>query len=458
MVINNYKMRRVYIILLYFFTSFCAFAQDSSILQKYICEGIRNNLIIKRNDLSIKIATESLNQVKSLFLPELSFNSSYSLAYGGRTFDIPTGDLLNPIYNTLNGLIGNNMFPNIGNVSEMFLPNNYHDNKLGLSLQLLNIDTYYSYKASKDIVSINQAKKEIYKNELKRAITVAYLDYLTALEINSILDFNRKILVELEKVNIQFIKAGIKNKNTIYDVRFETSQLDSKIADNKKNVELLKAQFNLLLNRDLSDSIEVDSLLTNVDVDTFYKKIIYDNEINKRQELNMFSKMISLQENLLKKCTYSVWIPKIYFLNNIGFQGFKYKFDSKQFYNFAQINLRWDLFLGGRQLSKRRSARYQVENAKLEFEEVKKNIELEKKKCLEEIITALQKYKSKSAACDSAREAFFLANKQYREGQILWLEVIRKQGNYLSAQIQLSVQKYSILIKYAELEKAIGNL
>ena len=171
----------------------------------------------------------------------------------------------------------------------------------------------------------------------------------------------------------------------------------------------------------------------------------------------MLSKNISLQENLLKMQTYNLWIPKIYLIDNIGFQGFKYKFDSNQFYNFAQINLRWDLYLGGRRLSKKRIAKYQVESARHEFAEVKSKLELEKKRCVEEVITVLQNYKTKFAALESAKESFYITAKKYKEGQVLWLEVMEKQNKYLSAQVQLSVQKYYILIKYAEFEKAIGN-
>lgn len=450
-------MRNIHILFVLLFISSHCIAQDSRILEQYIDEGIRNNLNVKKNDLSVMMAIESLRQAKGLFLPELSFNSSYSLAYGGRTLDIPTGDLLNPVYNTLNKLTGSDKFPNIGNTSEMFLPNNYQDNKLGFSIQLLNTDVYYAYKANKEMVSIAQAKKEIYQNELVGAIKVAYFNYLSAQEIGKILELNRKTLVELERINFQFFNHGIKNKDAVYDVRFEISQLDSKTVENRKNIELSKSYFNFLLNRDLDASIETDSLLTNIQTDYFYEKISSNNDVENRREIKMLSKNISLQENLLKMQTYNLWIPKIYLIDNIGFQGFKYKFDSNQFYNFAQINLRWDLYLGGRRLSKKRIAKYQVESARHEFAEVKSKLELEKKRCVEEVITVLQNYKTKFAALESAKESFYITAKKYKEGQVLWLEVMEKQNKYLSAQVQLSVQKYYILIKYAEFEKAIGN-
>lgn len=437
--------------------STCCIAQNSYILEQYINEGIQNNQNIRKNNLSIKVAIESLNQTRGMFLPELSFNSSYSLAYGGRTLDIPTGDLINPVYNALNNLIGTDKFPNISNTSEMFLPNNYHDNKLVISMQLLNTDVYYAYKANKKMVSIAQAKKEIYQNKLTGAIKVAYFRYLSALEIEKILKLNRNTIVELERINIQFFNNGVKNKDAVSDARYEISQMDTKIVESKKNIELSKYYFNYLLNRDLNTTIELDSQLVNVQTDYFYEKISLSSNIENRKELKMLSNNISLQEDLLKMQNYNIWLPKIYLVNNIGFQGFKYKFNSKQAYNYAQINLKWDIFTGGRRLAKRRSAKFHVDNAQLEFSEVKSKLELEKKKCIEEVITALQNYKTVSAALESAKVSFHIADKRYKEGQMLWLEVMEKQNKYLSAQIQLIFQKYYTLIKYAEYETAIGN-
>jgi outer membrane protein len=41
---------------------------------------------------------------------------------GGRFFNIPVGDLLNPVYSTLNAITQLELFPQIENVNQNFFP------------------------------------------------------------------------------------------------------------------------------------------------------------------------------------------------------------------------------------------------------------------------------------------------------------------------------------------------
>jgi hypothetical protein len=52
-----------------------------------------------------------------LYLPNISFGASYSLSDGSRTIDLPLGDLLNPVYKSLNQLTSSTAFPKLQNQS-----------------------------------------------------------------------------------------------------------------------------------------------------------------------------------------------------------------------------------------------------------------------------------------------------------------------------------------------------
>src|ERR1044071_8610296 len=105
-------------------------AQGQSILQAYIDEGLKSNLQLKQEQLNYDKSVEGLNVARSLFLPQVAVNASYTLASGGRKIDFPIGDLLNPVYSTLNQLTDSQQFPQLPNQSIQFLPNNFHDTKL----------------------------------------------------------------------------------------------------------------------------------------------------------------------------------------------------------------------------------------------------------------------------------------------------------------------------------------
>ena len=92
-------------------------AQNSP-LDGYIKEALKNNLALKQQQLSYKSSLQALEEAKALFLPTFSVEARYSMARGGRIIDIPTGDLVNPVYDNLNLLnrISEANIPNYPNI------------------------------------------------------------------------------------------------------------------------------------------------------------------------------------------------------------------------------------------------------------------------------------------------------------------------------------------------------
>ena len=103
---------------------------SSPILESYIQEGLKQNLGLKQERLEISKSLESIAQAKANFMPKVTFNPTYSVAAGGRRLEFPIGDLLNPVYSTLNQLTKTNNFPQVENVNQLLAPNNFHDTKL----------------------------------------------------------------------------------------------------------------------------------------------------------------------------------------------------------------------------------------------------------------------------------------------------------------------------------------
>ena len=112
-----------------------------SILDGYVQEGLQSNLALRQESLEVKRVAESLVQARALFYPRLTFNPTYSLAAGGRRLQFPIGDLLNPVYGTLNKLTGAERFPtNLENVDELLAPTNFHDTPVSVQYAIFNYD------------------------------------------------------------------------------------------------------------------------------------------------------------------------------------------------------------------------------------------------------------------------------------------------------------------------------
>jgi len=62
----------------------------------------RSNLALAGEVIEIDRATARLAEARSYFLPRIDLAARYTIADGGRTIDVPVGDLLNGAYATLN--------------------------------------------------------------------------------------------------------------------------------------------------------------------------------------------------------------------------------------------------------------------------------------------------------------------------------------------------------------------
>ena len=97
-------MKLAFVICLPLFISHILHGQESEILDSYIREGLSNNLALQQKTASYNQSLAALKEARGMFMPSISLNARYTVAEGGRTIVFPVGDLLNPVYSTLNAL------------------------------------------------------------------------------------------------------------------------------------------------------------------------------------------------------------------------------------------------------------------------------------------------------------------------------------------------------------------
>ncbi|RCR65686.1 TolC family protein [Larkinella punicea] len=426
----------------------------SAILNAYIQEGLQSNLALKQESLEISRVTESITQAKALFYPRLTFNPTYSLAAGGRRLQFPVGDLLNPVYATLNQLAGSDRFPtNIPNVNELLAPNNFHDTKLSVQYAVFNTDIQYNYLIQKDLLSAQEARKRVVENELRYTIATAYYQYLQTLDAFRIYDNNRAVLHELGRLNEKLVANNVATKDVVTSTRYEISKIDQQLAVADKNRQSAKAYFNFLLNRDLTADIQVDSLLTRT-LPPAPPALgeLQQTALQSRQELKQLGGSLRASQNAIKMNEASLKLPNVYVGGNAGFQGFGYTF-SNQAYVVGQVGLSWDLFKGYEKRSKVQQAKIQTELVQTKLTEVEKQIQLQVLQAYYELDAANESLNATQTGLANAEQTFRLVDSKYRNGQALLVEYLRFQNDRLTAQIQQVLTRYDVLLKRAALDR-----
>ncbi|UZR93810.1 TolC family protein [Chondrinema litorale] len=431
------------------------FAQ-SKILDNYIEEGLKSNLAMQRQGLTLERQIESLKEARGMFYPNVSFNADYTLAKGGRMIELPIGDLLNPVYSTLNEMNESKNFSMVDNVEEQFLPNKFHDTKLRLIQPIFNSDIFYNYKAAKDMVSIQQAKKDAYQKELTKEIKVAYYKYIQANEVLNIYSETRQLLNEVLRVNKKLVVNDKATSEIIFDAQYEISKLDEEEAFARKDMEVSKAWFNFLLNRDHQTEIETDTIVFQAFTDqAFDSESLEDQALTSRDELNQIRSSVSV-ENQLLNMSKSSSLPTVSLVADVGFQGYGYQFDSSQDYWLTQISLKWNLFQGLQNKSKIQQHQITLKELDTQQQELEEQIRLQVRESWHDYIAAKKSLSAATAALESAQSSFRINQRKYQEGQTPYINLVDARTKFTNARFSKLIASYSLLEKQAILERIAG--
>jgi outer membrane protein TolC len=451
----TYYMKKLFTYL--FFASYGAFAQTSSIssspvLESYIQEGLKQNLGLKQERLEILKLDENITQAKANFMPKVTFNPTYSLAAGGRRLEFPIGDLLNPVYSTLNQLTKTNNFPQVENVNQQLAPNNFHDTKLSFQYPIFNTDIRYNLLMQRDLLSAQEAKKRVLENEIRYSITTAYLQYLQTLEAQKIFFASRKLLTDFVIINEKLVSNNVATKDLIYSAEYEVSKLDQQVAVLDKNLHSMQAFLNYLMNRDFSTEIVADTNLVNYAIPTTGLAQIKEDALAHRQELSQIRTNIKISETAIQLQEMNAIRPQVFVGGNMGFQGFGYTFKN-QAYLIGQIGLSWDLYHGYEKKSKIQQAKIQKSILDTKLEEVQKQIQLQVSQAYFELEVAKKALTMAKDGTTKAEKYFKIVESRYRNGQAIMIEYLRASNEIITARLQESLAKYDILLKQAALDK-----
>ena len=428
-------------------------SQHSAILEKYLVLAMEHNITLKQEQLNVQQSLAALNQAKGMFLPEVSLNASYMRSSGGRTINIPVGDLVNPIYENLNALSDQNRFPtNLGNEEIQLLPNNFHDTRIELRQPIFNSEIYHNHRAKRSLVSMNESKLNTYENELMKEVKVSYFQYLQTNSVVNVYQNTKELLEELLRVNKSLVKNDKATIDIVYRAEFEISDINSKITEAVKNVILAKSYFNFLLNRELDEVIEVDESLA---IGTNIEKSVLNYQqhaISGRQELAQLTYAVETQNHLLN-LQKGRKLPSISLGAQAGYQGFGYEFNNNQDYALLSVNLEFPLFTGFQNNSRIQQSKIELHRLELEHEKLENRIKLEVIEAYRNLQAAEAEYHAKTAAAKSAEKNFKIITRKYQENLVLLVEFLDARTKYTNSQTSLAIAKYLVMIRGAELER-----
>ncbi|MBT1701122.1 TolC family protein [Fulvivirgaceae bacterium PWU4] len=422
-----------------------------SALDNYVSEGLKNNIVLQQKKISLDKALLSLKIASGMFAPAVGIQGNYTSGNGGRNISLPVGDLLNPVYASLNQLTGSDQFPQIENVNQNFLPNNFYDIKVRASMPLVNTDLIYNKKIQQQQVMLQEFEQDIYKRELIRNIKVAYFNYLSATEAVNIYESALTRAAESKRVNESLLSNGRGLQAYILRSQSEIDNIQAQITDAKNQADNAKLYFNFLLNRNGDEPVIADHP-ANHDIASVAALITDEISFQQREELKQLREAVSLQQNVLKM-NKLFWAPKLSGFADLGSQYEDWKFNDQSRYFLFGFQVDVPLFAGFTNRHKINRAQLDVKNSELNQSLVSQQLGMSARISRNAVETAYRSYQSALKQLEAAESYQRLIERGYKEGVNTFIESIDARNQLTSAQLLVTIDQYRVLVAKANYER-----
>ena len=429
-------------------------AKAQHVLEDYIRVGLADNLVLKEKNISLEKSQIALKSARSLFLPTTYFEGQYTLANGGREISIPVGDLLNPVYQTLNQLTGSSKFPTIPNVSEQLIPNNFYDVRIKTSVPVINPDIRYNREIKQQETKLRENEIDIYKRDLIREIKQAYYTILLSNKAIGIYESALVVVNENLRTNQSMLSNGKGLPAYVSRAESEVKQVETQLLNAKNEKQKAIAWFNSLLNRPMQETV----LLEDVPLSLAASKAIqeYADNINGREELKSLSiaKDINYKVLALNK---SFRTPKLNAFVDIAAQDFDFKLKSNSFFYLGGLQMSIPIFSGNRNIYKIQQSELDIKSIELTEKNTRNQLELAAFNSKSNARNNYNTYQSAEKQEQSSTQYFKLIDRGYREGVNNFIEMLDARNQLTQSQLQKEVNRYKFLASLADYERQTSS-
>lgn len=438
-----------------FFLTLCSTwgaSQNDDPLNSLVNQALASNVALKEKMLTAEIAELSLNEAKRLFLPSLSFSSSYVASEGGRNSILPIGDLVNPVYSTLNQLTQSQNFPTLENQRINFLPQNYYDVHLRLSAPLINYDLIQNKKIETAKKNISNYDWQCYQRDVVKDVKVAYYTYQMAAEAVKIFESVLGVIEKSVQVNKSLSQNGIALNAQVLRSKSELMNMQSKLNEAQMKKKMALRYINFLLNRE-SDIAVAETQMSESALESKLILIKTELQFTNREELNKLNESIYINSQI-ERMNRNFWLPKINGFADLGSQSDNLLFDRNARYYMLGASLEMPLFSFGRNNLKIKQAQKNTQLAENKYKQVEQALSFEEKKNQDEVMNQMVKLKSSKLQIEAATAYFSVVDKGFKEGVFTQIEWLDAQNQQTQALLNYSIQLNQTAIALAQLERS----
>jgi len=442
-----------YIFLMFFIISQTIFGSS---LDNYIQKALNSNLALQQQNFSYQKSHYALKEARGMFFPSISIQARYSRAGGGRKIEFPIGDLVNPMHQSLNQLLGQNLFPgDLPNEQIPFLRKEEHETKIRLVQPVLQPKIWYNYDIKSLVEESEYKKKKMFMRQLVADVKIAWYKYLQSAEVVRLYEETQSVLQENLRVSRKLVENQMATKDAIYTSQAELSGIKQKLQESQKNNKLARQYLNFLCNRPLDAQIDK---INNSNINQDFLQLTDANAaaLQNREELKLLDLAVAMADKGVGIAR-SNYFPTLNAVVDYGFQGEEYRFTSEEDYWMASAIFEWNLFNGWQDEAKSQQAKVQKKMIETQKAELEKQLLLQVSEAFEQKQVAQTQLTAAHDMERSAKEAYRIINKKYKQNSSPQIEFIAARNRLTAAEVSNIISHYNLYIRQAEFEKVTAT-
>jgi outer membrane protein len=427
-------IRAIFCFLIWTSTSFAENLEDAWRI------SIDHDYRLKSARESVAAAEEVLSAARSVRMPTLKGGATYA-----RLNETPEAVI---------------SLPNIPSLTTPLLKDDaYLISDLTVSIPLFTSGRIsHSIDSAAFTVKANQEEAFKTEQDIKLQVAEVYVSVLRALKLLEVNRSNVKSLSAHETDVTRMFQEGLVSKNDVLAVSVALIDARQAALQAENKVDLAKAAYNRLLQRPLSNAVELDDLnpafLADIVSDLSYDALV-SSALENRSEIKGLANLASAY-NASAKSIKAAALPQI--LATGSFYHFDQMILSENNYCEAGLLLRWDIFDGGVIRHKARAEerkRQAVENQKMETESL---IELQVRQAWLDSLETAKRIGVSEESLTQAEENLKVTKNRYAQELGNNTEVMDAETLRIKSRTNYTHAVYDAILAEIRLKRAIGNL
>ncbi len=427
-------------------------------VEQLVAEAFAGNLALRGEALGVEQALEQLRQAEGRWQPRLDLVARFSRAEGGRTIDIPIGDLLNPVYSSLNDMLAAQGrpagFPSVSNQSIPLLREREQETKLRLLQPVFRPEITHGTRARRAGWESRTSQLAAFKRELRFLVESAWYRHQQADSAVRILESARALTGEALRTNRLLFEADKITEDRVLRAEAEDLAVEQQIAEARRDRNSARAHLNFLLNRPLSRAVPVIDPEGLRDAIAHTPTLLGGDAVDAggREEIRALEQAVAAlgEAEAVEK---SRRLPTLSLAIEGGIQGEDYRTGAGNDFVVGSLVAEANLWDGRERRSAVRIARLERRRLELKLQETRDQLAVEVERARDDLGAALSSLAAAERRRDASARAFELVRAREQEGLATQLTFLDARNALTLAELNQAITQSRVLIAAAALDR-----